>query len=674
MPQAGEVVAWKNEETGSRAALDKHSGDLERVEESQARLAAEVEAIRALSGMVDDQQAATIRGEREAAWSVHRGRLDTASADRFEAALRRDDDFTTVRLGHERERAKLHEADRALHVANTALARARSLHASAGARQKLARGTTGAAIRAISADLPEAMAASDFEIWLGHRVEAIGALAALRQTEREARDARTEGTVLLERLRAALDAVGVAAPPEGGLEAVQAIAQNALNAEARLAALRDAAAEHERDVATRERAMQKAGAADQKWIVAWKAACARTWLADDTGSPEPATVTAVLKDLAELGPFVQTGALLATRIADMAADQARFTVEMEAIAGELAMDPGGRPTFELAQDIAARVRNAQAAQLEKARLEKMLRTSCEQGRELAEKLAAHERREVEMTGFFGVGTLSEVGDKLREVETRTDLRQRIEAEGRQLLSTLRVRSVEQAEADLAGADRDALELELSNLKTRLENLDTHTRELFATSRAAAERIAAVGGDDAAARVEERRRTTLLELEDKALAYLRLRVGIAAAEQALRAYRDKHRSSMMEQASEAFRLISRGAYRGLTTRPEKDGEILIAVGADSGSKVASDLSKGTRFQLYLALRAAGYTEYARQRSPVPFIADDIMETFDDFRAEETFRLFSDMARVGQVIYLTHHQHLCVIAQKLLPGVRVHSLAG
>jgi len=48
-----------------------------------------------------------------------------------------------------------------------------------------------------------------------------------------------------------------------------------------------------------------------------------------------------------------------------------------------------------------------------------------------------------------------------------------------------------------------------------------------------------------------------------------------------------------------------------------------------------MSKGTRFQLYLALRVAGYHEFASSRRPVPFIADDIMETFDDFRAEEAF---------------------------------------
>ncbi len=131
--------------------------------------------------------------------------------------------------------------------------------------------------------------------------------------------------------------------------------------------------------------------------------------------------------------------------------------------------------------------------------------------------------------------------------------------------------------------------------------------------------------------------------------------------------------MMASASDAFRIISRGGYKGLATQPNRDSEILVAVGADGGSKVASELSKGTRFQLYLALRVAGYHEFAQSHRPVPFIADDIMETFDDFRAEEAFRLLTDMAGVGQVIYFTYHQHLCRIAQDACPDVRIHELA-
>jgi uncharacterized protein YhaN len=58
--------------------------------------------------------------------------------------------------------------------------------------------------------------------------------------------------------------------------------------------------------------------------------------------------------------------------------------------------------------------------------------------------------------------------------------------------------------------------------------------------------------------------------------------------------------------------------------------------------------------------------------VPFVADDIMEPFDDDRSEEAFGLLAKMAELGQVIYLTHHQHLCAIAQKVCPNVRVHRL--
>ena len=84
--------------------------------------------------------------------------------------------------------------------------------------------------------------------------------------------------------------------------------------------------------------------------------------------------------------------------------------------------------------------------------------------------------------------------------------------------------------------------------------------------------------------------------------------------------------MMAKASNAFRTMTRGAYAGLTTQRDKDSEVLIAVGADGGSKIVAALSRGTRFQLYLALRVAGYHEFARSRPTVPFIADDIIEPF------------------------------------------------
>ncbi|RZM05141.1 MAG: hypothetical protein EOP68_18805 [Sphingomonas sp.] len=312
------------------------------------------------------------------------------------------------------------------------------------------------------------------------------------------------------------------------------------------------------------------------------------------------------------------------------------------------------------------------AEADRVRLERALAEATEADRAAKQAAGAHADRVDEMMRALNASSLLDVADRLRDIREKAELETQAEDAQRELLATLDVADPAAAQVLLAGHTDVALEGEEAALLTPLDALEQRIRTLFAAREAANDRIAAVGGDDQVARIEERRRTQLLEIEDKAQHYLRLRVGIAAAERALRAYRDGHRSSMMQQASAAFSLISRGAYTGLATQPGRDGDILVALAADGGSKLAHDLSKGARFQLYLALRAAGYREFAKLRPTVPFIADDIMETFDDFRAEETLKLLADMARLGQVIYLTHHGHLRDIATRVVPGVRVHQL--
>jgi hypothetical protein len=130
--------------------------------------------------------------------------------------------------------------------------------------------------------------------------------------------------------------------------------------------------------------------------------------------------------------------------------------------------------------------------------------------------------------------------------------------------------------------------------------------LFAVKSAAEDRVEAIGGDARVALIEERRRTTLLDIEDGATRYLQLRAGISATQQALASYRERHRSSMMARASEAFRTISRGAYTGLVAQPGKDGDTLIAISAEGGSKAADKLSKARAFSSTLRCASPAIT--------------------------------------------------------------------
>jgi uncharacterized protein YhaN len=362
---------------------------------------------------------------------------------------------------------------------------------------------------------------------------------------------------------------------------------------------------------------------------------------------------------------------LADRIQKMENDQRRLATEVELLANGLDMDITCSP-LDLTGQLTKAVEKARMAETAREAALKRLQDAKGRKRDIEEVKEIHDRRKAEMIGHFKVDSLKEVGATLRGLETRKGLEDQAATAEQDIVDALGVSSVDVAQQVLDKVDRSIVEAEIKQFEGRFEDQDKRSRELFSEYGKASDRLEAVGGDDAVAKIEARRQTTLLEIEEGAKRCLRLRLGVAAAEHALRIYRDQHRSSMMARASEAFKIISRDAYKGLTTQPDKNSEVLVAVSGNDGSKIASDLSKGTRFQLYLALRVAGYHEFAQSRRPVPFIADDIMETFDDFRAEEAFKLFGDMARVGQVIYLTHHRHLCNIARRVCPEVRIHEL--
>ena len=672
IPGVDMIQRWKSEIAEMQKRIDHHAGELERLTSETLRLEAERDAIGGTTGIVTDQEAASIRASREQAWADHRRRLDAASADNFESALRRDDIVTAGHLSHMAELAKFHQASRALAIGKADYDRASDLRREAAAALQALHGEIAGAVYSMAPSLPDRMSLPQIEAWLARREMALEARRLARAAEQDLREAEAQAAAAREKLTAALDDAGVRRDADAGFEALLAAAQAAIDREAALRALRTAVQERQRDVAARERAAEQAAAEAQGWDASWAKACSACWLGERGDVPPLAMVREILAAIAELGPALEQKASLADRISKMGKDQASFREAIAALAGEMQMASVSGTVLDLAEAINGRIREAAADHARQAAAAESLKGAGERQRALAEALAIHDRRRTEMSSFFGAGSLAEVASKLSDLEKRNELRTQKEDAEREILDALRLSTMAEAEGALDATDRAALEVEFVELKARFEDQDQRCRELFSSHSKAADRVEAIGGDSKVAEIEERRRTTLLEIEDGALRYMRLRAGTAATEQALRAYRDQHRSSMMARASEAFRTISRGIYSGLATQPEKDSETLIALPASGGSKEAGELSNGTRFQLYLALRVAGYHEFARFRRPVPFIADDIMETFDDFRAEEAFRLFAGMAEVGQVIYLTHHRHLCDIAQRVCPAAQIHRL--
>ena len=586
--------------------------------------------------------------------------------------MRKLDLVSEQRLVHSASVAELNRAllDRA--EVTTALALVRRQSEETSARRAAIDDEITQAMRSIGDGAEDTTDLAVMRFWLLNRDRAIDARGKLMAAERELAAARSEADAARERLAQALRAAGIAVGNGDNIHALVSTGQAAIDHDADAKTSLATVEDRHRDVAFRDKKLAQAQLAEQDWNAAWQRVCSACWLGEDAQAPATATVAETLEILSQLSSALKEEAGLVDRIAKMERDQSLFRSDTEDLATHIRLDPRPSDALDLCQSIMDSVSEATAMAGRRRDTEARLAAARDKARALAEEMALVDAVTLQMTGFFGVGSLVEVDGCLRASALRTGLAER-KAEARtEILDAMRLPTVEEAEASLDALDRGSMEEELVALKARLEDEDQRSRDLFAAKAKAEDRIGAVGGDAAVAVIDAKRRTVLLTIEDRALSYLRLRLGAAAADRAIRAYRDRHRSSMMARASESFSLISRGAYTGLTTQPSTDTELLMAKGADGSTKVASELSKGTRFQLYLALRVAGYHEFARAHVPAPFLADDIMETFDDFRAEEAFRLLAGMAMIGQVVYFTHHRHLCEIAKSVEPAVVIHDL--
>ncbi len=84
------------------------------------------------------------------------------------------------------------------------------------------------------------------------------------------------------------------------------------------------------------------------------------------------------------------------------------------------------------------------------------------------------------------------------------------------------------------------------------------------------------------------------------------------------------------------------------------EVLIENDQDQ-RKGMLEMSRGTREQLYLAMRFGLINEYETRSEPLPAVMDDIFVNFDDERNERITKILSEFSKQRQVLILTCHQH-------------------
>lgn len=409
--------------------------------------------------------------------------------------------------------------------------------------------------------------------------------------------------------------------------------------------------------------LAEAVAAMDRWQAAWAI------LLGQLGRPtdeSPAAVAAALDGIAALERHHLDALSLAKRIGDMEADLDRFAETVSALALEIGQTAGATAA-ETARGLIARAAAASLAEAAWGQAQQAMRSAAE-----AEKIARDNLRDAQAKLDAVIASCGATDAEAAEARIAAS---RAHADHVARRDAARAKLLEEGDGlstDMLREEADAVPVEemLSRRLAADEAAASAQSRAEAASVALSESQSAL--DRAAASTEPMEAQAEHEgaiatfgrlLEDQ----LVLQLASTMLGNAMREVEDTMGGSALGRASEAFSAVTGGAY-ALEIHDSAAGEELYAVerAFPNERKTLTELSEGTRDQLYLALRMEALRGHCQSAMAVPFIADDILQTFDDGRAAAALRALCELSTDLQVIVLTHHPHLQAVAETLAAG--------
>jgi uncharacterized protein YhaN len=134
------------------------------------------------------------------------------------------------------------------------------------------------------------------------------------------------------------------------------------------------------------------------------------------------------------------------------------------------------------------------------------------------------------------------------------------------------------------------------------------------------------------------------------------------------YERERQPRTLAEASELLKRLTDGKYHRIWTPLGE--ETLMVDDVEGNTFDVAWLSRGTREQLFIALRLALASAFAQHGSILPLILDDVLVNFDSRRAFAAAKVLLEFAKSGRQIFLfTCHEHVCRMFQKLDIPVRI-----
>lgn len=152
-----------------------------------------------------------------------------------------------------------------------------------------------------------------------------------------------------------------------------------------------------------------------------------------------------------------------------------------------------------------------------------------------------------------------------------------------------------------------------------------------------------------------------QLRDYARVWVKLQIPLFALEKAISKYENTRQPGVIKAAEDVFSSITNHAYTAII-KPIDSDELRIR-DSSGASKGVMEMSRGTKEQLYLAMRLGLIKEYEIRSESLPIIMDDILANFDDDRGPLAVKALEEFSKDRQIIVLTCHKNTLDIYKHL-----------
>jgi uncharacterized protein YhaN len=360
---------------------------------------------------------------------------------------------------------------------------------------------------------------------------------------------------------------------------------------------------------------------------------------------------------------------LERRIAGMKQSIADFTARVADLAGMAAPDLCEQPAETAAAELRRRLdasRDSEARRIGLLGQEREAQAKLEEARgrhERAEAILGALRQEIGGASDEEIAGRIALADRRRAAEAE---RQKIE---QRLVAIGDGWPIDRLRSEVAAILPETVDAELARLQLDADRLSTEREEAAREEQRLCDELRHIGTGEHAIDAEERRQAAIASLTRISAEALLYHAAACLLQQAVERLREAGDGGLVRRIGEVFARITGGAYAGIAAdEDDQQMPFLLAIEADrTTTKRVEQLSEGTRDQLFLALRLVMLEDYAEKAPALPFIADDLLQTFDDYgRTANALAALADLSRCVQVIVLSHQRQLIDVARVLPAG--------